>query len=198
MVSLFLFGKKKKKVSRKKKTNVKKPPVNICKMCKRLKIKITKKVGNRRVYKSTSVLKKQIKQKMRKKAKRVTRFGFSFGSTRKSRFGNSGAVFNNNTPAYGYNEPVIQKPGILAQTSQVVTSTSNSNRPIGSTLSSNIPTYGVNRMFFNESVPTQVPPNWNFMGQPDGSAIPVGAPFYGYTTPFGRRRRRRATGFGKN
>ena len=198
MVSFFLFGKKKRIV---KKKSTKKPSVLICKMCKRLKIKITKKIGGRRVYKSVTVLKKQIKRKMKKikkiKKKKVTRFGFSFGSVnkRRSRFG-SGAPFNNNTVGYDFNKPVVQYPGTLAQTSQVITSSTNAIRPSSMQLKDNSSDiYGVNRMFFNESVPTQVPPNWNFMGQPDGSAYPAGAPFYGYKTPFGRykstRRRRK-------
>lgn len=41
----------------------KKPNASIRKICKRLKIKITKKVGGRRVYKSMAVLKKQIKKR---------------------------------------------------------------------------------------------------------------------------------------
>jgi hypothetical protein len=44
----------------------KKLPAKIRKLCKRLKIKCTKKVGSRRVYKRMSVLKKQIARKMRK------------------------------------------------------------------------------------------------------------------------------------
>ncbi len=61
------FGKK-RRVSRRKTSR--KPPSAIRKMCKKLKIKITKKVGGRRVYKSLAVLKKQIKLKKKKMMKR--------------------------------------------------------------------------------------------------------------------------------
>jgi hypothetical protein len=78
----LMFGKKRRaprrKTSRKGRSS-RKPPSAIRKMCKKLKIKITKKVGGRRVYKSLALLKKQIKLKKRKNAKKVTR--------RKSRFG---------------------------------------------------------------------------------------------------------------
>ena len=200
MLSFLNFGKKKRK-SRSKK--VRKPPAKLIKMCKRFKIKCTKKVGKRRVYKSTAVLKKQLKRKMksrkvhrkvhRRSRKRVSSFGFSFGAlkNRRSRFGENPAAFNQPS-TYGYNQAVIQNPGILSQTSQVVTAESNGSRPSQMQLQSgNIPTYGTNRMFFTESVPTTVPPEWFVMGQPDGSAVPVGSPFYGYKTPFGRKVRRR-------
>ena len=52
----FLFGKK-RKTSRKVKG---KPPAKMLKMCRRLKIKATKKLGSHRVYKSQAVLKKLI------------------------------------------------------------------------------------------------------------------------------------------
>jgi hypothetical protein len=201
-IQLFHFGKKKRK-SRSKK--VRKPPAKLLKMCKRFKIKCTKKVGKRRVYKSAAVLKKQLKRKMRKvrkprrKARRVSSFGFSFGAlkSRRSRFG-APAAYNNNVSDYGYNQSAAQNPGILSQTSQVVTAESNGSRPNGMQLQpGNIPTYGTNKMFFTESVPTTVPPEWFVMGQPGGAPpVPIGSPFYGYKTPFGRhkksvRRRRR-------
>ena len=56
-----MFGKKRKT----SKKNVK-PPAKILKMCKKLKIKVTIKRGSKRVYKSLSVLKKQIKKAMKK------------------------------------------------------------------------------------------------------------------------------------
>jgi hypothetical protein len=200
MLSLLNFGKKKRK-SRSKKGR--KPPAKILKMCKRFKIKCTKKVGKRRVYKSAATLKKQLKRKMRKvrrrksgkksrrTRRRVSSFGFSFGAlkTRRSRFGATPAAFNQ-PGNYGYNQAVVQNPGILSQTSQVVTAESNGSRPTQMQLPpGNIPTYGTNKMFFTESVPTTVPPEWFVMGQPDGPPVPVGSPFYGYKTPFGRRRK---------
>jgi hypothetical protein len=207
MLSFLNFGKKKRK-SRSKKGS-RKPPAKILKACKRFKIKCTKKVGKRRVYKSVATLKKQLKRKMRKvrrrksgkksrrtrrrTRRRVSRFGFSFGAlkSRRSRFGMTPSAFNQ-PAAYGYNQAVVQNPGILSQTSQVVTAESNGSRPTQMQLPpGNIPTYGTNKMFFTESVPTTVPPEWFVMGQPDGPPVPVGSPFYGYTTPFGRRRPRR-------
>jgi len=60
------FGKKKRKVSRKVKSS-KKLPKKVLKLCKKLKIKTTVKRGSKRVYKKLSVLKKQIKMKMKTK-----------------------------------------------------------------------------------------------------------------------------------
>jgi hypothetical protein len=76
----------------------------------------------------------------------------------------------------------------------MVTSSTNDIRPAGLGLPGEyVPTYGVGRTFFSETVPSQVPPNWNFMGQPDGSLVAVGSPFVGYRNPsaFGRRGIRR-------
>jgi hypothetical protein len=75
------FGKKRRgrsrKVRKSPKTHAdfrrmpKKPPAKIRKICKKLKIKTTKKVGSRRVYKKLSELKKQIARKVRKLKKAV-------------------------------------------------------------------------------------------------------------------------------
>ena len=188
-MGFFSFGKKKKRSVKKKKV-VRKPPAKLLKMCKKLKIKVTIKRGKKKVYKSVKVLKKLIskKRKQLKKKKSPRRNRFSFGNS---------APFVN--PAgYGYNQPVIQNQGILNQSSQMVTSSSdNANRPPGLNLpNGSVPTYGVYRPFFTEQVPTQVGPrDLGFMGQPDGSLYPVGGPFSGYKTPsFGKRRR---MGFGK-
>jgi hypothetical protein len=190
----MLFGKKIKRRSIKK---TRKVPKQILRMCKKLKIKCTHKIGKRRVYKPVSVLRKLIKRKMRKhktrknkKTRRRVRY-FSFGNRKKSRFGGSAADFNNAGPSnYGYNQNVNQYPGTLSQTSQYVTSSTNASRPPGFSVPDGVPVYGVGRPFFNETVPTQVPPNWNFMGQPDGSLYAVGGPFTGYKSPaFGKKRR---------
>jgi len=130
--------------------------------------------------------------------------GYKFGARRgrgRSHFGfGAEGDFSNAGPAgYGYNQPVVQKPGILNQSSQIVTSSTNDARPSGLGLPGEyVPTYGVYRPFFGENVPTQVGPNWNFMGQPDGSAFAVGGPFNRYVAPasFGRRGRRRFGGGG--
>ena len=195
MDSLFCFGKKKR--TRKTLKKGKKPPAKILRMCRRLKIKTTKKVGKRRVYKSVALLKKQIAKRLkksRKPRKRTTRFRFSFGSSRnsRSRFGSAGTFTNAGPSDYGYSQKDSSNPGILSQTSQVVTQTSNASRPPSMQLDSKyIPTHGVNRKFFTESVPTMVGPEWYVMGQPGGQPpVPVGAPFYRYPAAFGRRRRR--------
>jgi hypothetical protein len=71
----FSFGKKRRKIRRgcKSKRPMKKIPAKIRKLCKRLKIKTTRKVGSRRVCKTLSVLMKQIQKKMR--SKRRSGFG---------------------------------------------------------------------------------------------------------------------------
>jgi len=51
----------------------KKIPVRLIKMCRKYKIKCTKKVGKRRVYKSITVLKKQLRRKLKSKKVRKTR-----------------------------------------------------------------------------------------------------------------------------
>jgi hypothetical protein len=71
----FLFGRRRKRTVKRK--GSKKPPARLIKMCKRYRIKCTKKVGKRRVYKKVSVLKKQLKRKMGKV--RRTRFGLIIG-----------------------------------------------------------------------------------------------------------------------
>jgi hypothetical protein len=174
-MGFFSFGRKKKRCV--KKRCVKKPPKSLLKMCKKLKIKVMIRRGKRRVYKSVKLLKKLCSKKCKKKHTKR----FSFGDS---------SVFMN--PAnYGYNQPVNQVPGVLSQSSQVVTNDSNSSRPAGLGLPGEYtPTYGVYRPFFNEQVPTQVGPrDLGFMGQPDGSLYPVGGPFSGYRSSFGRRSR---------
>jgi len=57
----------------KKSHKTRKLPAKIRKMCKRFKIKCTKKVGSRRVYKKLSVVKRQIARRMRSMRKRASR-----------------------------------------------------------------------------------------------------------------------------
>lgn len=59
------FGKRKSKRSKKSKKS--KIPAKIRRLCKRLKIKMTRKVGRRRVAKSLKQLKKQIRTALKKK-----------------------------------------------------------------------------------------------------------------------------------
>ena len=117
---------------------------------------------------------------------------WSFGRRhkgRKNRFGQEGSTFSN--PAnFGYNQPVEQYPQSLSQSSMVSNEKMNSSRPEGMALSPDqLSTYGVYHDFFGQDVPTQIPANYNFMGQPDGTLYPVGGPFYRYTTPvsFGKK-----------
>jgi hypothetical protein len=58
---------------RKSRKGSKKPSSSVLRMCKRLKIKATKKVGKRRVYKKVSVLKKLIKRKLKMMKKRIAK-----------------------------------------------------------------------------------------------------------------------------
>ena len=206
------FGKKKRSSRRVKKSSNRKPPARLLKMCKKYGIKTTRKVGGRRVYKKTSHLKKaclkcaRSHRKKLKKLKKLKKRSASFGRRKKgcrrrksmrrrSAFGNiiMGSPFERPSN-YGYNEEVKQAQQTLSQTSSVVDDKTNSSRPGEMQLPQGTAIYGVNREFFGQQIPTQVPPEWNFMGQSDGSLYPVGASFYGYKTPiaaaFGKKRRR--------
>ena len=189
MVDIFFFGKQtKRRVT--KKRSVKKPPAKILRLCKKYKIKVTMKRGSKRVYKSLKVLKKQIakaKKKHRRgrkvspRKRKVTRRRFAFGNA---------APFTK-SENFGYNEAVKINQGSLPQSISIVTSENNSARPEGFQLDSDsVPTFGTYAPFFGQQVPRVIGPNSiGFMGQPDGSMMPVGAPFERYTTPaFGKRR----------
>ena len=163
MVSLF-FGRK-RKVPRKNK----KPKASLLRLCKKLRVKTTKKVGGQKVYKSSSVLRRLCAKKAKKSPRRRRRARRSMG------FGQlMGSPFENPSN-YGYNQPVKQAQQVLSQ--------SNTSS-------------GVNREFFGQQVPTQIPPHWNFVGQPGGEApVAIGSPHYIYPRPisaFGRPYRRRA------
>jgi hypothetical protein len=74
------FGRTKRRSKSKRKTRSKSKrnqviPKNIKKLCKRLKIKLTRKVGKRRVNKSLKQLKKQIARKIKTQKKKLSRFG---------------------------------------------------------------------------------------------------------------------------
>ena len=191
---LFSFGKKRKKISRRK--LVRKPPASLLKKCRKHRIKTTMKKGSRRVYRKVSILKKLLKKKMRKVRKTTSRktrkTRRKFCRRRRTGFGLDGSVFTK-PDNFGYNQQVQQSPGTLSQTISTVNENNNLSRPEGFTFQDGqLPAYGVFRDFFGESVPTQVPPNYNFMGQSDGSLMPVGAPFQRFTTPnsFGKKLRR--------
>lgn len=191
----MFFGSRKKTRKSVKKTG-KRPARSLLKMCRKYKIKCTRKVGRRRVYKSTTVLKRQLRKKMKlakrskrsKRSKRRVRRQFRFGNT-----ATNSSVFTPPTN-FGYNQKVQQAQGVLSQSSQVVTPANNINRPPGFGVDpASLPVYGVYRPFFTEQVPTQVGPNSiGFMGQPDGSLYPVGGPFSKFTQ-FGKRRRRKVS-----
>jgi len=61
------FGKKKRKTTKRGKKGI---PVRIKRMCKRLKIKLTRKVGKRRIVKTLKQLKKEIAKKLKKSSKK--------------------------------------------------------------------------------------------------------------------------------
>jgi len=185
---MFLsFGKKRR--SRKIKS-ARKPPAALLKRCRKYRIKTIMKKGGKRVYRSVRLLKKLLARKMRKlkKSKKVKKTKSGFGSSSVM-----GYSFDNPTN-YGYNQEVKQYPQALSQSSMVSNERLNISRPDGMGLSSSdLPVYGVYRNFFGQESPTQIPPNWDFMGQPDGSLFPVGAPFQSYKSPiaFGKKRRYR-------
>jgi len=82
------FGRRRKgsrKGARKGGRKVKKPAKALIRMCKKHGIKCTKKVGSRRVYKKTSVLKKQLRRKkqLHRKKKSVHRKKKSVRRTRR-------------------------------------------------------------------------------------------------------------------
>ena len=185
-MNLFCFGKK-RKAKRSIKTN-RKPPAKLLKMCKKYKIKVSVKRNGKRVYKSKAVLKKLLKQKMRKMRKsRKSRKTLKTRKIVKRKFHFGMGAFTQ-PDNFGYNQPVEQTPGVLSQSSMVVTPQSNINRPPGFGLDeSSLPVFGVGRPFFGSTVPAVIPPSWNFMGQPDGSMVAVGSPFVRYTS-FGKKK----------
>ena len=184
----FLFGKKQKS----KRRHSKKPPASLLKMCKKYKVKTMKRVGNKKVYKRSSVLKKQCKVKARLMKKQKHKAKPSNRRTRRSGFGNTVMGYQFENPLnYGFNQPVKQYPQVLSQSNSVVNKQMNNLRPDSMKLSSSdLPVYGTYRKFFGQDVPTQLPPQWNFMGQNGGSSVAVGSPFYKYTSPI-------ASAFGK-
>jgi len=74
------FGKKKRKVKKKITRKIKKLPASLKKEAKKCNIRLTRKVGGKRVYKSEKMLKQQIKNKQKNKKSKIKK-------TRKSRFG---------------------------------------------------------------------------------------------------------------
>ena len=79
---------KSRKVGRKGRKANKKLPASIRRMCRKYKIKCTKKVGSRKVYKKLSIVKRQIakrRRSMKKAMKRMNRRRSSFGAKRRGR-----------------------------------------------------------------------------------------------------------------
>ena len=130
-MGLFSFGKKRKKVSRKK--LIRKPPAALLKRCRKHHIKTTMKKGGRRVYRKVSLLKKLLKKKMRKarksrKSRKVTRKAHrKVYRRRRMGFGLDGSVFNK-PDNFGYNQKVQQSPGILSQTISTVNAVPTINK----------------------------------------------------------------------
>jgi hypothetical protein len=183
---------------------VKKYSARTYKLARKYKVKVSLKRGSKRVFKSEKLILKQIKRKMRKMRKsrksrksRKTRKTRRVRRVRRSRFGFGqlrGSEYIKDVPGYGYNMPVVQKAGIPSQSSELVMNgMANSSRPNGFKLDDQyVPTYGTYAAFFDQAVPRVIPPNWQFMGQPDGSSVALGSPFYRYTSEsgFGKRRKR--------
>jgi hypothetical protein len=91
-MGFFGFGKKKRTTRRK--TVSKKPPARLIRICKKYRVKATRKVGGKRVYKSIKVLKKlclkkayALKKKLMKMAKSKKGSKKTTRRRRKSRFG---------------------------------------------------------------------------------------------------------------
>ena len=88
MPFLFGFGKKRRSVKRKStKKVVKKPSARLLKCCKRYHVKATKKVGSKRVYKKSSVLKRQCLKKARALLKKMKKMHKKKSVVRSSGFG---------------------------------------------------------------------------------------------------------------
>ena len=201
------FGKK-LTVKRVKKTKKSvKPSARLLRICKKYHVKTTRKVGGKRVYKNIKFLKKECLKKARALLKRLKKSKIHRGhksvrrksSRRRSGFGESAMAYPFEQPGnFGYNQPVKQAQQTLSQSSAVVANEkANDSRPESMKLqSSSVPVNGVYRDFFGQQVPTQPPPEWNYMGQPDGSLYAVGAPFYRYKNPiaaFGKKARDRSS-----
>ena len=166
---LFGFGKKRKLV--KKNSKNKKPSSRLVKLARKYRVKISIKVGKRRVYKTDKLLMKQIRRKMKKSKKllkkprrRVVRFGEAAFLT------------------------TYKQLGILDQSSAIANSSNNTNRPKGLGIDkintqvskSSLPVYGTYADFFGEKVPKVLPPNWYCNKDRKGNCTPVGWPFYAY------------------
>jgi len=90
----FLFGKKRKTRRRSvKRKGSRKLPARLIKRCKKYRIKCTKKVGGRRVYKKISVIRKLISNKLKKRRLPSNTYSGSLRNrkkvrkTRRTRFG---------------------------------------------------------------------------------------------------------------
>jgi len=75
-------------------------PESIRKKCKKLNIKLTRKVGGKRVYKELSVLKKQIKRNSNSKSKSKSKFGAADASPSIGRLGSNTKTVSH-YPEYG-------------------------------------------------------------------------------------------------
>jgi hypothetical protein len=109
----FLFGRRKRRTVKRK--SIKKPPTRLIKMCRKYKIKCTKKVGKRRVYKSVTVLKKQLKRKLKNKktrkvrrTRRKTRFGETISDSEKALYTNA---IKNEIGVKGHRYKKVSKEG---------------------------------------------------------------------------------------
>jgi len=175
MFSLFNFGAKSKKPRSKKVLT--KVPKKLLSICKKLKVKLSKKKAGKVVRKSVKTLKKEclkkiatlkklsLKSKVSRTKKPVRKTttvkrmrvvpmtkgvkgGVGFEG-RVYKFGQQFAPFKID-PEYGYkNLPTPQKTSFN----------------------------GINAEFFGERIPTVLPPSWNVTCERNGNCIPVGYPF---------------------
>ena len=98
------------------------------------------------------------------------------------RFGQVGPYVRDD-PSNGYSGNSSSYPGVL---------------PVSSQIDPSKGIYGVNKRFFDENVPGVLPPEWYGNYQPDGSYIPTGYPFEGYSSSFGKKKARKNLRLRKN
>ena len=92
MLATLSFGKRRRKTSSSK-SHHKKPPAKLLKLCKKYRVKATKKVGSRRVYKKVSVLKRQCLKKAKALKKKLMKMHKKTTHRRSSEMGEEAMMF---------------------------------------------------------------------------------------------------------
>jgi hypothetical protein len=171
-----------------------KPPARLIKLAKKYHVKISIKVGKKRVYKSLKVLLRQIKRKMKhqrpKKVRKSRNTRRKSGRKSRNTRRKSGRKSNRryNFGSQGSYLTEYPQQGVIGQSSTWVDKASNKNRPdsigydkINTRLSdADLPVYGTYSRFFTEKVPKVLPPSWYCNKDKTGACTLVGGPFYGY------------------